>query len=329
MSSHIGSINKNGWIEGLRAILLSYIAFHHFTSRYMDFYPEVVFNYSSEIGGRVGNFMFMMISGYFLAKSLLQGYGLKDLSKYCVNRWWRLFPAIVLCTSVTYLMVTISPLNGRVVNFSQFLLNFLIIHPNIPYVDGSHWFASSLLQMQLLLGLFLLIKNNKTRIYSIVGLYIFSLILYFVFDVPTTRLDNVLFYLTNSSWLPVLLSGCILYYARSNYLSKVFYIVPCLMVLIHVFTYKDWILIFPFSLFMIFIFDIIRVDCPQFLSKWGGVSFYWYLLHQNIGFCIMNELRGVGVTDEFCLVTSALVFTLVLAFGVDSILKFVPKKIYK
>ena len=43
----------------------------------------------------------------------------------------------------------------------------------------------------------------------------------------------------------------------------------------------------------------------------------------------MNELRSLGATDEFCLVTSALVFTLVLAFGVDSILKFVPKKIYK
>ena len=327
MSSHVHI--KNGWIEGLRAILLLYIAFHHFTSRYMDFYPEVVFNYSSEIGGRVGNFMFMLISGYFLAKSLLQGYGLKDLSKYCVNRWWRLFPAIVLCTSITYLIVTISPLNGRMVDFSQFLLNFLIIHPNIPYVDGSHWFASSLLQMQLLLGLFILIKNNKTRIYSIVGLYIFSLILYFVFDVPTTRLDNILFYFTSSNWLPVLLSGCLIYYIRSNYLSKVFFVIPVLTVFIHILSIKDCILILPFGLFLLFIYNIVKLDCPQFLVKWGGVSFYWYLLHQNIGFCLMNELRGVGVSDEFYLVTSALFLTLIIAFGVDGILKYIPKKIFK
>lgn len=273
--------------------------------------------------------MFMLISGYFLARFLLQGGGIKDLSKYCLNRWWRLFPAIVLCTSITYLIVALSPLNGRSVTFSQFLLNFLIIHPDIPYVDGSHWFAASLLQMQLLLGVIFLIKNNGNRIYSIVGLYILSLILYLVFDIPSTRLDNVLFYLTNSSWLPVLLSGCILFYVQSRYLHKAFFVIPILTVLIHIFTLKDWILILPFSIFLMFIFNIIKIDCPKFLVKCGGVSFYWYLLHQNIGFCIMNELRGVGVTDEFCLVTSALVFTLVIAFGVDCILKFVPKKIFK
>ena len=329
MHNNVNLINKNGWVEGLRAILLLYIAFHHFTSRYMDFYPEVNFNYSSEIGGMVGNFMFMMISGYFLAKTLLQGYGFKDLSKYLINRWWRLFPAIVLCTSITFIIVTISPLNERMVSFPQFLLNFLIIHPDVPYVDGSHWFAATLLQIQLLLGLIVLIKNYKTRIYTIVGLYIFSLILYLVFDIPSTRLDNILYYLTKSSWLPVLLSGCILFYIQSNHLSKIFYLIPFLMVLIHVFIFKIWILLLPFCLFLIFISDIIKIDCPQFLAKCGGVSFYWYLLHQNIGFCIMNELRNIGVTGELWLLTAALVTTLVIAFGVESILRFIPKKIFK
>lgn len=60
-----------------------------------------------------------------------------------------------------------------------------------------------------------------------------------------------------------------------------------------------------------------------------GVSFYWYLLHQNIGFCIINELRALGITNESCLLCSALGGTLLMAFGVNYVLKLIPAKIYK
>lgn len=260
---------RNNWVEGLRALLILYIAYHHFTCRYTDFYPEVSFSYSSEVGGMVGNFMFMMISGYFLSKTLLKGFGTKDLGKYCANRWWRFFPAIVVCTTITFLVVTISPIEERMVSFQQFLLNFLIIHPGVPYVDGSHWFVADLLQMQILLGILLLIKNVNNRVKCIVALLFISLVLYLIFDLPQTRIDNILYHLTNSRWLPVLLSGCIIFYIQSNILHKIFYLVPIGMVLIHICEFHDWIVLLPFCLFLMFINNKISVKCPNILTKWG------------------------------------------------------------
>ena len=320
---------KIGWVECLRALLIFYIAFHHFTSRYMDFYPEAEFSITSEIGGIVGNFMFMMISGYFLAKTLLRGYGFKDIFKYCIDRWWRLFPAILICTTITYIIVCLSPLDARSVSFTQFLGNLFIIHPSIPYVDGSHWFAAALLQMQLLLSVLLLIRNERNRVYCIVGLSVFSLCLHLIFDIPDTRLDNILYYLTYSSWLPVLLSGSILYYVRSNVLSTKFVLIPIIMVVLHLIKFNNWILIIPFCFFVLFISGKMKINCPIWLAKWGGVSLYWYLLHQNIGFCIMNELRAFGVSSEALLVSFAMIGTISLAFGVKHILKFIPTKLIK
>lgn len=263
---------KIEWVEGLRALLIFYIAFHHFTSRYMDFYPEAEFSITSEIGGIVGNFMFMMISGYFLAKTLLRGYGFKDIFKYCINRWWRLFPAILICTTITYIIVCLSPLDARSVSFTQFLGNLLIIHPSIPYVDGSHWFAAALLQMQLLLSVLLLIRNERNRVYCIVGLSVFSLCLHLIFNILNTRLVILLliYYLTYSSWLPVLLSGCILYYVKSNVLSTKFVLIPIIIVVLHLIKFDNWILVFPFCLFLLFISGKMNTNCPIWLTKCGG-----------------------------------------------------------
>lgn len=63
--------------------------------------------------------------------------------------------------------------------------------------------------------------------------------------------------------------------------------------------------------------------------KMWGVSLYWYLLHQNIGFCIMNELRAFGVSNEVLLVSFAMIGTISLAFGVNHILRFVPTRLIK
>ena len=56
MGRNISPFKKNHWVEGLRFLLLLYIAFHYWTCRYMDYYPGVEFEYSYETGGLVGNF---------------------------------------------------------------------------------------------------------------------------------------------------------------------------------------------------------------------------------------------------------------------------------
>ncbi len=56
MKNNTNSFVRNDWVDGLGGVLILYIAYHHFASRYMDYYPEVDFSYVSEVGGIIGNF---------------------------------------------------------------------------------------------------------------------------------------------------------------------------------------------------------------------------------------------------------------------------------
>lgn len=317
------------WVEALRAFLILYIASYHFSNRYLDFYPNVEFPYSIQYG-KTGVFVFMMISGFFLAKTLLNGYGVKDYCKYCINRWWRLFPAALICITITYIVVCVSPLTSdRMVSFPQYLLNLLIIHPTVPYVDGAHWFIASLLEMQLLLGLLLLLKEDNCRVLFVILLFILSLGVWSVYDTPQTKVDNILYGILNCKWSPVFLSGIILSYVKDNKLPQWVMIIPMFVTVLYAYFYSSFPIIFGFLCFLLAISKKLTVECPTWVVKCGGVSFCWYLLHQNIGFCIMNELRYVGVHNEVVLVGCALLVTLFISFIVDRIIAFLPTKLFE
>lgn len=321
---------KNEWIQAFRFILIFLIALSHYTFRFPQLYGDANFAWRFEPGGHIGNCMFMFISGYFLTGSLFVGFGKKDWLKYCVNKWWRLFPSAIICMTIVFIVTHSMPfIEGRTTTITQLFLNFLIIHPGVPYVDGPHWFMAALLQIQLMLSVLFFIKNIKYRKNSLIAFFCISLAIKLVSDKTATAIDDRILYLTSGTWLPMLLAGCITSLVLKGEMHKSYSIVPIIATIIYV--SPSWLayLVPLMLLFVVFAKQMIKVKCPKFFVKLGNISFAWYLVHSNIGFCIMIWLMQHGICDELVCVSVAIVSTLLLAFVVDCGLQRIPTKLMK
>lgn len=321
---------KNEWIQAFRFILILLIALSHYTFRFPQLYEEADFSWRFEPGGHIGNCMFMFISGYFLTSSLFAGFGKKDWMKYCVNKWWRLFPSAVICMTIVFIVTHTMPfIEGRTATISQLFLNFLMIHPGVPYVDGPHWFMAALLQIQLMLSILLFIKNVKYRKFLLIAIFCISLAIKLVADKTATTIDDRILYLTSGTWLPMLLAGCITSLALKGQLHKAYLVVPVIVIVTYV--RLSWFIYLVPLMFLFFVFakQVIKLKCPKVFVKLGNISFAWYLVHSNIGFCIMIWLWQHNICNELVCVSTAIISTLFLAYIVDCALQRIPTKLIK
>lgn len=324
----MANIKRNSWVDAYRFILICIIVIHHYTLRYPQIYPDAAFDFQFKEGGIIGNFVFMYISGYFLTNSLLNGYGVRDWFKYCLNKWWRFFPTAVICMVIIFIITHLSPLTDeRMVNMPQLLLNFLIVNPGFKPVDGSHWFIASLLQMQLLLSILMFIKSSRVKMIVLYSFFILAAFLYLLGDIKAFAFDNVLRAVLCEKWMPVLLAGSFTKLICEKKIPAAILLIPITVIGYYVIQYNTLSVVVLILVFLFICLKVPQIKCPIFLQKLGEMSFVWYLLHQNIGYCIINELRGYGIQRELYLIFLAMTLTLALSCIVYVCIRKIPTKI--
>ncbi len=319
---------RNIGVDIFRVVLIFLIVLHHYTVRYSQLFSPIDLPFRFEEFGFTGNCMFMMISGFFLANSLCYNSESKRIIRYLVNHWWRLFPVAAICITLTFIITTIVDLPGRTVSVYDYFFNLLIIHPGISYVDGAHWFISSLLQMQLLLALTLFIEKERDRLLSLVVICVLSIILYLVGDVPNTRFDNLMNALICTKWLHMLLVGAIISWVISSKIKMYFISIPISWILYISITNSSYFL----PLFCLIFVFLIKSDFPfEFFKNvnLGQMSLCWYLLHQNIGYCIMYLFQKNNIVIHYGIVLFVCLVTLLLSLFVAKITARIPQKIIK
>lgn len=323
---------RNLNIEGLRGVLILWIILFHYTTRYSELF-NVSVSWEFENGGVVGVALFFAISGFFLGKSLLEEekVGLKQALKFSINKYWRLYTPYVISVIIIYIITDLLfPLQGRECDTKSFVVNlFLIYHPFVGFVDGAHWFIADLIKIQISLSLLYLFRKSENRK---VLIWVASVVL-LTFVVANYYSDGNLFtkiyrFIGVKSFLSVLL-GINLYlsFAKSNFYSIIIsaLIAIYLSLAIH-------IVLIPLCLFFFYCF-ISKNRVDFWLGKYGifnnrvllflgSVSFQWYLVHQNIGFLILNHLGfPIGLIV-------ALGVTLSCAICVKYFVHILPNKIY-
>lgn len=291
---------RNLNIEGLRGVLMFWIILFHYTTRYGELF-NVSVPWEFENGGVVGVALFFVISGFFLGKTLLneKKIGLNQAFKFSINKYWRLYIPYVISVIIIYVITDLLfPLQGRECDVKSFVINlFLIYHPFVSFVDGSHWFIADLIKIQIFLSLLYVFRKSETRT---VLIWVSSAVL-LVFVVVNYSLDSdwfTLFYrfIGVKSFLSVLL-GVNLYFvfAERNFYNGI------LSTLIIIYLSLSIHLVFiPLYLFLFYCFisknrinfwlEKYRIFNNNVLLFLGSVSFQWYLVHQNIGFVILNHL---------------------------------------
>lgn len=309
------------WIQGLRGILCIWVVFFHYTTRY-----DQIYHYSQSIvfpkGGSVGVACFFILSGFFCLKTIDKYYDNK--TQWLIKKYLRLWPFYIVCIITSFTIVKIFGLSGRD-NFS--FVDLIKDIPMIPYLSGNvehaTWYVMALLKFYMLIYII-------ARFKILVKDYFYIIILSaFVFCIIYP--DHIVSKLTRTilGFLP-LYCGLLLYLLikQPTILRWIIYLLMTLYLgyTIHFFYMPIICMSLPI---MLLYKNSIIVGLTSLLSNKpfcfiGDISYTWYLIHQNVGYVIMNTVRES--IDNHALVFLIAVFT---TFALACLLDPLAKKLSK
>lgn len=279
-----------------------WIVLFHYTSRYPSLYPsdDIYMPINLENGGDVGIVIFFIMSGFFLAKGL---YGLeKSMLKFldfCKHKYMRLWPSYIVSIILIFVCVRIFGLSGRESSITTLLIDALFIyHPMFGYVDLAHWFIAHLVFVQCFLGfMFSIVQGNKKKI--LFRLLIISFNIFFVLlALPQTTshtLDVVDTFIPFKSTLAVLIGVGIYQYRKGKEYVDLMLIVISVCILMFLLS-QMLILAYSILFYMLLNKDNIatrKIFQNKLIIEIGNMSFYWYLIHQNIGYIFLNKVKSL------------------------------------
>lgn len=315
-------------LDSLRGIACICVMLFHYTAYYHHNWghaqtPIILFEY-----GKYGVELFFLISGFVIFMSLKK----KNIKDFLVLRFWRLFPtywfAVVAIFVVSY-FIPILPevaVHGRITPL-ELLVNFTMIPTvfSLRYVDSSHWSLGFELLFYLYISAFFLL--GKLREIRVVYVFLFLTSLSVFWHISIDRFFDIQAWMTvwwkedMSHWQYVLSKVFILPYVHlflmgiSLYLihqkRKIILSVFCIIFGIAA-DYFIWgwehliavtIITLVFSTAISFKMPFLR---NKFLLYLGAISYSLYLIHQNIGFRIIQIAERNGVNSNIAILAAIL-----------------------
>lgn len=141
--------NKNNQVQGLRGLSCILILIFHFTYRYCQIYVVDfrAWDYFRVLSG-LGVATFCILSGYYIAKDKRSG------KFFIINRVKKVYPAYSLIVIISFIIVSFFKLPYRSVKVTDLVLNLLCLNGYLqkPYVDGAHWYITTLLSVVVIWG---------------------------------------------------------------------------------------------------------------------------------------------------------------------------------
>jgi len=307
-------------LDILRGFASLNVVVYHYTSRYRDIfhheYPEKYDWYF----GHVGLELFFMISGFVIYMTLQK---VNSVQEFSFKRLTRLYPAYWICIIITLLISSFwkMPRSEELTNF-QILMNFTMIQGvfEIPNLDGAYWSLVPELFFYTLMGvIFYLGWLKNIRLIAVIWLIWILL--------NKLEVLNIGEYFLNLRYGMFLLAGILFYkikFNKGNLIDHLLIII-CLFTAIWVnqMPYNIYAYPFLFFLFYLFIYGKLKVlNLAPFLFL-GYISYPLYLLHQNIGYAMINTFK-IYLGNDFL----AILLTLSIMFFFAWIVKkFLEKPI--
>lgn len=182
--------NRVTILDGLRVIAIFIVILYHYFFRYLDTHYTYSINMPTIFKyGYLGVELFFIISGFVISLTLTK---CTSFFEFIKKRSIRLIPAMVICSTITFLFITLFDTNNLFAN-SKSIINLLIsntfISPllintllptNVSYIDGAYWSLWVEITFYILAGIlyFLspkkLIRNFSALVFiGIIGFFLF------------------------------------------------------------------------------------------------------------------------------------------------------------
>ena len=279
--------------------------------------------------GYLGVDIFFIISGFVISLSIKHN----SLRKFIAFRFTRLYPIYWVAVFLTFLITLIFGAPRYSADFNQFVINLTMFqnYLGIKSIDGVYW--SLFVEMKFYIFIictFLMINKIKLiKLDYLITFWLFLSILYLIFsDFYIFKVLNYLLILDCSSYF---ISGIIFYkiFARGVKQKDYILLFICLFISIyhgvgrinyleeHYNTYFypyvicSTTILFYFLMYIVAIGNLKSLNSPKLL-KLGLLTYPLYLIHQNIGFIIFNNLNGY--INKYILLTATIILMIFISY---------------
>ncbi|MGX6445633.1 acyltransferase family protein [Neobacillus sp. K501] len=312
-------------LDVLRGLAALAVVLYHYTTRFNELFPSVreANNFDFKFGF-LGVQLFFIISGFVIIMTLERSKNVKD---FAFKRAIRLYPAYITGVILTFILVSLYGLDGREVSVSNAIINLTmlqgIIPGVVPAVDGVYWSLTVELIFYLIMGFLFVVRFTEIIEIPLVLWLIISAIvraLAMNFDIP---LINIVQFYGLMSYCNLFIAGIMFYkLTRHNKIQYHLIIVACVL---YDFVFNGLITGSAVLVFLVVFYALINGKLKFINFKplifLGTISYSLYLVHQNIGYIILDVLGSFGLTNEIFII-----IPIAISIGFASLITFYVEK---
>lgn len=267
--------------------------------------------------GIFGVAIFLCITGYYIYNPAKRIVGLKFVKKRLLRIWPAYFVAIIICFALTRFV----ELPNRTVSLFEYFLNIPFVNGYIgtPYVDGAHWYLTTLVSGIVIYSVILNFKD-KFKYYLLIVWLILIGLFYYLSTIKIQGVSNeliqVFFKCIWGEYIPFLVLGNLIRLLE-NKKDIIYLIIIGSLVIIDIFlTMGTLALLIAFWASVVIMYALYSKSFilkSRLIAFIGMISYSIYLIHQNIGFVIINSL--VDIAGQYQLWMSIIVSILTIIMG--------------
>jgi peptidoglycan/LPS O-acetylase OafA/YrhL len=309
-------MNRIATLDAFRALAALSVVLVHYTSNYRKYYGHV-FNEAYDFKyGYLGVQFFFIISGFVIFLTLKHS---RSAADFLFKRFSRLYPIFWTCLFTTFAIVYIIGLPGRQKSFQTLAANLTMIPSLFGYqeIDGAYWSLVPEFFFYIAMALLFTIKRKESYMLWGIAILLLSWVNHYLFKFPV-----ILAAIFNLKWGSLFFSGILFYKIKEkDYTNKWQIILLLVAAWLTTILNLDYLSVterVAVSCFYIIFYLFASDKFPNITWKpllfLGGISFPLYLLHQNIGYVIMNHTKGYLSGYPVLFITLPLLVSILLAY---------------
>ncbi|MET0248593.1 MAG: acyltransferase [Sphingobium sp.] len=297
-------------IDALRGIGALCVLIFHYSTRFHELFPQASHVPFSFPGGNYRVLLFFAISGFAIFFTLER---IRSVADFVVNRFARLYPAYLVAMLLTLSVEYAAHATELLIGPGAILANFTMLEEFafLPAVDGAYWTLSVELAFYFCMIMLWKWAGLKRLEPALVGWLALRGLFQLWPDMPERII--MLFALR---YVPFFVIGMLSYRVWAGQRSWRQQAPYAALALLSIAIGETWdILLIGCALLAIFagvIGGYLRWIAVRPLLWLGGISYSFYLIHQNVGFVVMLRVADAGYSPW---IGFAAAFAVALALG--------------
>ena len=336
-TAHGKNESRLGVLDAFRAIAILAVLAHHYLSRYAppDHFPSL-YGYARQYPqwidlGAMGVQFFFIISGFVIFMTLQS---CNHLLEFWIRRFARLYPAFVIATLLTFVIVNLWGPAEFHSHLSDALVGLTFFTPYVPgvrFVEPAYWSLVVEVQFYICIGLIYTVARQRFEL-AWIGYICCGCALWVAGMLPHLyvlgSLSRVLFLALHA---PYFTAGILFYklYTGSRRMVGLMAAAALLEYLIATprFTLAQHLVSAAMlAAFTLFIHGRIEWLASRVLLFIGSISYSLYLLHQYIGVTLIGILKRELQLSDLAAVIGATAICCALAYGLWQLVEIPAKR---